>query len=123
AAQAKAQLALGVAELFLEIALPDHAVVIVSANPIPAGVTQEAVIDHRAAAMSEFVALPILSASSQTHGTLARRGPGMARAQRLSNTGAIELVGNQPGDAALGAEHRGPGNAATAAAAMLVACR
>src|SRR2546425_10311794 len=121
AAPAQADSALGVPALLLQIALPEQALMVIGGDEIPAGISQETVVDARSSLVREFVALQMAAAARDTHRALAGRRPGVARAQGRRDGLAVEPVGEQAGDATLGAEHRGARNAAAAATAVLVA--
>src|SRR5688500_18001700 len=120
AAPAHANLARAVTRLVLQVPVPDAAAMVVGCDLVPALQSQEPVVDPRRAVHAEFVALDVIAAAGESYHPLAAGGESMARAQRAADGGAIQLVGDDAGDAAFRAEHLGAGKPSARPAAMLV---
>src|SRR6266704_4524507 len=121
AAPAHADAAIGVAGFLLQVPTPDATGMVVGLNFVPAGVAQETVLDLSGPFDAELVTLHVLAAARKPDQALSGGGEGMTRAQRTADGRAIELVGDDAGEAALGAEHLRPRQTAAWATTVLVA--
>src|SRR5579864_1336270 len=107
----------------LQIAVPDHAVMVVGSDLIPALESEEAIVDLCRFLDAEFIALHAVPATGEPHQSLARRSKRMTRAQCLANRCAVKLVGYDARDTALGPEYLGARQAAAGTSPVLVAAR
>src|SRR5262249_7013739 len=88
AAPAQPDAPLRKAQFLLQVATPEHAVLIAGGDLVEAGIAQEAIGDGRRTRMGEGIANQMACAPRDAEAALPRRGEGMARPQRARHRGA-----------------------------------
>src|SRR5450830_1321212 len=107
----------------MQVARPDQRLAIEQIDLLPARLTQQSIIQRGVRIGCEHLAHKMPTLTQAGKRTLAGGGEGTPGTQRLTDTCAVETIGDYTGQAAARTEHRRGRNTAAATALVLIAVR